>query len=63
MSWIYLYGAKRDELSPVSKKAIRGLRIGSGWIDFGRSLFGQFKFPPYLPKEIVYIMQEVSHIE
>jgi len=57
MYWIYLYGSRKDKLSPVSRGAIQGLRIGVGWVDHGHSLFGQFRFPPYLPKKHVYLVR------
>jgi len=55
---IYLYGARVDKLSPIRRQAVSNLRVGSGWIDHGHSLFGLFKFPPYTPKEHVYVVQE-----
>lgn len=57
MFWIYLYGARRDKLSPVSKSAISSLKIGTGWVDHGHSLFGQFTFPPYVPMEQIYTVR------
>jgi len=60
MFWIYLYGARKDELSPISKSAVRALRVGSGWIDQAHSLFGQFSFPPFVPQSYIYVVQPLE---
>jgi len=57
MMWIYCYGARVDELSPISKRAVYSLQIGTAWIDHGHALFGQFKFPPYLPKKRIFMIK------
>lgn len=59
MYWVYLYGSRRDKISPVSKGAIQSLSVGSGWIDHGHSLYGQFTFPPYLPGKRIFTMKEI----
>lgn len=58
---IYLYGSRVDSLSPVSLQALHGLRIGQGWIDHGHSVYGQFTFPPFKPKPVIYTVTEGSH--
>ena len=63
MYWIYLFGARKDELSPVSKGAVHSLRIGAGWVDHGHSLYGEFTFPPYLPKSHIYVVLPVEQEE
>jgi len=60
MMWIYTYGSRVDELSPVSKRAVHSLSIGSAWIDHGHALFGQFKFPPYLPKKRIFMIKSLE---
>lgn len=57
---IYLYGSRVDKLSPINKRAIHKLSIGTGWIDFGNSLFGQFSFPPFKPMKQIYMIQEMN---
>jgi hypothetical protein len=57
MMFIYCYGARVDELSPVSKRAVHSLKIGTAWIDHGHALFGQFTFPPYLPKKKIFMVK------
>ncbi len=49
MMFFYLYGSRYDERTPLSKGAIRSLKVGDAWIDYGHSLFGRIKFKPYLP--------------
>ena len=56
MLHFYLYGAKRDEHSPVFKQAVQGLKLGQGWVDYGHSLFGQINFKPVLPLEPTYMV-------
>jgi len=58
MMWIYCYGARVDAISPISKRAVHSLRVGGAWIDHGHSLFGQFTFPPFLPKKSIYMIKE-----
>ena len=57
--FIYLYGAQQDTASPVSANAIHSLKIGEGWIDHGHSIYGQFRFPPFKPKSVIYSVEEV----
>lgn len=57
-SWIYMYGSRPDSMSPISLNAIHSLRIGAAWIDSGHCLFGEFTFPAYEPKPIVYVVEE-----
>lgn len=56
MMFFYLYGSKYDERSPLSKGAIRSLKVGSAWIDYGHSLFGRIQFKPYVPKGPKYMV-------
>jgi len=56
MLHFYLYGARRDEHSPVFKQAVQSLEIGQGWIDYGHSLFGLINFKPVYPKEPTYVI-------
>ena len=56
MIHFYLYGSRSNEFSPVFKAAIQNLKVGSGWIDYGHSLFGLINFKPVYPKGITYIV-------
>jgi len=51
MIHIYLFGAKVDGLSPIFQKTISCLDIGNAWMDWGHSIYGEVKFPPYYPKK------------
>lgn len=59
MMYFYLYGARKDEHSPVFRGAIQGLEVGQGWVDYGHSLFGLINFKPILPREPTYIVLPV----
>ena len=54
MMHLYLYGSRGDELSPVFKKALQGLDLGQGWIDYGFALFGLINFKPLFPGKRIY---------
>jgi len=56
MIHLYLYGAKKDKLSPIYKGALHNLELGQGWIDLAHSRFGIIDFKPVFPKEPIYIV-------
>jgi len=56
MLYFYLYGARKDEHSPIFKQAVQNLEIGQGWIDYGHSLFGLINFKPVYPKSPTYVI-------
>lgn len=60
MMWIYLHGARVDKNSPIKKQAVQALMVGAGWVDHAHSLYGQFQFPPFKPKEVIYTVMEVQ---
>jgi len=60
MLHIYLYGSRGDELSPVFKKALQNLEVGSGWIDYGFALFGLLNFKPLLPNDRIYTVVPIN---
>jgi len=60
MVHLYLFGSRGDDLSPVFKKALQGLEVGQGWIDYGFALFGLLNFKPLLPKDKIYTVVPID---
>ena len=60
MMHIYLYGAHKDERSPIFKGSLQALELGSAWLDLARSRFGLIKFPPVIPKQPLYYVVPVK---
>lgn len=51
MIWIYLFGARVDNMSPIFQKTVSSLKIGEAWLDWGHSIYGEVKFPAYYPQK------------
>ena len=60
MIYGYLYGARVDRLSPVMQHAVNSMEIGKCWLDWGHSIYGQIKFPPYTPKQPIIVAEYVD---
>lgn len=54
MMHCYLYGARKDEHSPLFKGTLQNLELGSAWLDLARARFGLIRFNPVLPKHPMY---------
>ena len=54
MMHIYLYGARKDDLSPIFKGSLQSLELGSAWLDLARARFGLIKFPAVVPRFPLY---------
>lgn len=50
----YLYGARKDEHSPIFKGTLQGLELGSAWLDLARARFGLIRFDAVLPVHPLY---------
>lgn len=50
----YLYGARKDEHSPLFKGTLQSLELGSAWLDLARARFGLIHFKPVFPKQPLY---------
>ena len=40
-------------MAPIFQKTVSNLPLGWAWLDWGHSIYGEIKFPPYLPKKHV----------
>ena len=59
MMHYYLYGARKDEHSPIFKGTLQALELGSCWLDLTRARFGLIRFNPVLPVQpLFYVVPE-----